>query len=227
MTAKVPTIDIGIASEGITVAERLRRKRKITSTTRVSVMSRVTLTSLTESRIDSERSNKTSMVTDAGSWDRKAGSRSRDSPCHLYRVGAGLALDGQDDGALVDEPGRGLVVLHVVDDSAQLLETHRLAAAVGDDDWPVLGRAGRAGRWPERCTPWSAPRACRWGGSRSALLHGRRHLVDADAARGQLRWGRAGCGRRTSASRRPAPARRRRPSRSAARACVSPYSSRE
>ena len=56
MTAKVPTIDIGSARLGMTVAETLRRNRKITSTTRPRVSSSVNFTSLTESRIDCERS---------------------------------------------------------------------------------------------------------------------------------------------------------------------------
>ena len=38
------------------VAETLRRNRKITSTTRPTVSSRVNFTSFTDSRIDSERS---------------------------------------------------------------------------------------------------------------------------------------------------------------------------
>ena len=56
MTAKVPMMDIGSARLGMMVAERLRRKRKMTRTTRHRASSRVNLTSLTESRIDTERS---------------------------------------------------------------------------------------------------------------------------------------------------------------------------
>jgi len=56
MTLKVPTMDRGRARLGIAVAGRLRRNRKITSTTRPSAMSSVVSTSCTEARIDSERS---------------------------------------------------------------------------------------------------------------------------------------------------------------------------
>ena len=56
MTAKVPTNERGRARLGITVADRLRRKRKITSTTRKSAISSVNLTSSTELRIVRERS---------------------------------------------------------------------------------------------------------------------------------------------------------------------------
>ena len=56
MTAKVPTIDIGRARLGMTVAETFRRNRKITRTTRQMVRSSVNFTSCTESRIDTDRS---------------------------------------------------------------------------------------------------------------------------------------------------------------------------
>ena len=70
----MPTIDIGSARLGITVAERLRRNRKITSTTSAIVSSSVNFTSSTEARIDSERSNITSSFTDAGICERNEGS---------------------------------------------------------------------------------------------------------------------------------------------------------
>ncbi len=54
--AKVPMIDIGSARLGIRVAERLRRKRKITMTTSASASSRLNCTSRTDSRIDCVRS---------------------------------------------------------------------------------------------------------------------------------------------------------------------------
>ena len=56
MTANVPMSDIGTARLGITVAEKLRKKRKITKTTRLMVRYKVNLTSLIESRMGIERS---------------------------------------------------------------------------------------------------------------------------------------------------------------------------
>ncbi len=56
MTMNVPTIDIGSARLGMTVAETLRRNRKITSTTSAMARSRVNCTSWTESRIETDRS---------------------------------------------------------------------------------------------------------------------------------------------------------------------------
>ncbi len=56
ITENVPTIDIGSDRLGISVAERLRRNRKITSTTRASASNSVNCTSSTDSRMDWERS---------------------------------------------------------------------------------------------------------------------------------------------------------------------------
>ena len=51
MAANVPTMDKGTATLGITVAERLRRNRKMTITTRATVSINSNCTSLTEARI--------------------------------------------------------------------------------------------------------------------------------------------------------------------------------
>ena len=52
---------------------------------------------------------------------------------HLDRVGAGLALDGEHDAALVVVPGGHAVVLHVVDGPPDVPDPHRRAVAVGHD----------------------------------------------------------------------------------------------
>ena len=56
ITANVPISDKGTARLGMTVAERLRRNRKITSTTSATVSFNVNFTSFTDSRMDCERS---------------------------------------------------------------------------------------------------------------------------------------------------------------------------
>ena len=56
MTANVPTIDSGSASEGITVAETFRRKRKITITTTQIVSISVNSTSRIDPRIVTDES---------------------------------------------------------------------------------------------------------------------------------------------------------------------------
>ena len=56
MTENVPTMDMGSARLGITVADRFLRKRKMTMTTSASVSRSVNFTSWTESLIDCDRS---------------------------------------------------------------------------------------------------------------------------------------------------------------------------
>ena len=56
ITANVPITEIGSARLGITVAETLRKKTKMTATTRTSVRTSVNFTSCTDSRIVTERS---------------------------------------------------------------------------------------------------------------------------------------------------------------------------
>src|ERR1017187_7305470 len=75
MTENVPMIDIGRARLGISVADRLRRNRKITITTTPSASIRLNCTSLTDSRIDCERSYSTLILTLGGICSRNPGSR--------------------------------------------------------------------------------------------------------------------------------------------------------
>ena len=56
MTANVPTSDIGTARLGMIVAETLRRKRKMTMTTSAMARPSVNCTSLTDSRMATDRS---------------------------------------------------------------------------------------------------------------------------------------------------------------------------
>ncbi len=56
MPAKVPTTEIGSAREGMMVAETLRRKMKMTRTTRAAASIRLNCTSATAARIDWLRS---------------------------------------------------------------------------------------------------------------------------------------------------------------------------
>src|SRR5438128_2706362 len=77
MAAKVPTTESGRARLGMTVADTLRRKRKITRTTSASAAAMVSFTSRTESRIERERSNRISTWTEGGSQVLKVGRRAR------------------------------------------------------------------------------------------------------------------------------------------------------
>ena len=73
ITAKVPIMEKGRARLGMAVAGRLRRKRKITSTTSPRLSSIENRTSLKEFFTASERSTRISISTAGGSCCRKTG----------------------------------------------------------------------------------------------------------------------------------------------------------
>ena len=185
ITANVPMTDTGSARLGITVADTLRRKRKITSTTSPIVSTRVNFTSATDSRIDFERSLRTSSVDRGGELRPQCRHQRADRVDDLHRVGAGLALNRDEDRASRALIGPGLVVLHAVEDARHLVEAHRRAVAVGDHDRPVPGRGHQlaVGLDDERL-PRAGQRAGRQVGV--GLLDRLRHLVDADLPRRQL-----------------------------------------
>ncbi len=68
MTGNVPTTDSGSARLGISVAQALRRKRKITTTTSPSVRRSVRFTSLTAWSMPTDRSKSVWMRTPLGIW---------------------------------------------------------------------------------------------------------------------------------------------------------------
>ena len=67
-------MDIGSARLGMSVADRFRRKMKMTMTTRQTARNSVCSTSATDSRMDCERSNRMSSFTAAGICSRNCGS---------------------------------------------------------------------------------------------------------------------------------------------------------
>ncbi len=75
MIPNVPISDSGTATLGITVADRLRRNRKITITTSAMVSIRVNSTSRTEARMVVVRSEMIETFTAEGSDARSCGSR--------------------------------------------------------------------------------------------------------------------------------------------------------
>ena len=74
MTAKVPTSDSGTDRLGISVAEAVRRNRKITSTTSTTARPSSNCTSATEARIVLVRSVSTATSIAAGNAARNCGS---------------------------------------------------------------------------------------------------------------------------------------------------------
>src|SRR5262245_10013726 len=73
ITANVAMMEMGSVTLGMKVADRFRRKMKMTATTRKNVSQSVILTSCTDSRIVAERSVRTSSDTDGGSDSRNEG----------------------------------------------------------------------------------------------------------------------------------------------------------
>ena len=68
MMPNVPTSVSGKATLGMTVAQSLRRKTKITMTTSTTASTSVNCTSRTEARIVSVRSVRTEIFTEGGRW---------------------------------------------------------------------------------------------------------------------------------------------------------------
>ena len=77
IAAQVPISDTGTASAGMMVADTLRRNRKITMITSAMAIAKVSCTSTTAARIDSERSNRGAISMAGGICARAATSALR------------------------------------------------------------------------------------------------------------------------------------------------------
>ncbi len=104
---------------------------------------------------------------------------------HADCVGAGLALDGEHDGALAIVPARHLVIGDAVDGAPDILDAHRRAVAEGHDlplelrsilHLPGGVNECRLRRTVERSGGRIGIGICRCG----------RHLIDANIARGEF-----------------------------------------
>ena len=138
ITPNVPTSESGTATLGMTVAAAVRRKRKMTMTTRPMVSISSNSTSWTEARIVVVRSVRIETFTAEGSEARSCGQERLDAVDDLDDVRARLALDVHDDGRRLVHPGGLLHVLGVVDDVGHVGEMHGGAVPVGDDEGLVL-----------------------------------------------------------------------------------------
>ena len=141
MTPNVPTSESGTATAGMTVAARLRRKRKITSTTSTTDSTSSNCTSATEARMVVVRSVRTVTWTDGGQRGLELRQQRADAVDDRDDVGARLALDVHDHRRRLVHPRRLLDVLGVVDDVGDVGQAHRRAVAVRDD------RAAGTRRW--------------------------------------------------------------------------------
>src|ERR1700733_3020950 len=91
MIEQVPISDIGTATLGITVAQKLRRNRKITNTTSATVIDMVICTSSTAARMVCVRSLRIEMSTAGGIAARSEGNRALTrSPASMTLTPGGL-----------------------------------------------------------------------------------------------------------------------------------------
>ena len=135
----MPMMENGTAAPGISVAERLRRNRKITITTMHTVSSRVNSTSRMESRMDSEASNITSRCAAGGTRWRNSGNSSRMPSTTSTVLVPGCFWMARMMPCTLFEPGGHLFVVNAIHHTAELLQPHRRAVAPGHDDRPVIG----------------------------------------------------------------------------------------
>ena len=180
--------DIGRARLGMTVAERLRRKTKITSTTRTSVSSIVNRASLNDALIGRLLSNRMFSSTAAGScfWKEGSSALTASATSTVFRPGwrctARTIARCWPGGRAV--PGGGLVVLHAVEHLAEVGEPDRRAVPVRDDQRLVILRPHQLA---VRLHGERALRAVQDAGGQVdvAALDRIRHLVQPDAPGGQ------------------------------------------
>ena len=94
MTPNVPTIEMGTATLGMMVAERLRRKRNMTMTTRATVRTSVNSTSRTDALMVVVRSVRVVISMEDGSEALSCGKRRwmrSTTPMRLDRISANCA----------------------------------------------------------------------------------------------------------------------------------------
>ena len=144
-------IESGSARLGMIVAERFRRKRKITRITRAMVSTRVNFTS------DTDRTYCISAVKEGvefnctGQLTAEVGDLVLDPVDHLDSVCSWLPLNGQNNGpcrlASCVEPGSDLVIFHAVRYLGDVLQPYRRIVTVGNDHRPegrsIIELAGR------------------------------------------------------------------------------------
>ncbi len=142
ISANAPISDTGIVTIGMTVARKLRRKKKITSTTSTIASPIVWNTLAIERSMNTDVSYATTSFMPGGRLSFILSTSARtafDSSSGLATaclitpmLSDGLPLNARDD-ALVDRPDLGV---------ADVADAHRIAADVGDDDVvELLGRA--------------------------------------------------------------------------------------
>ena len=137
ITPKVAISDSGRATPAMMVARMVRRNTSTTSTTST------TLSTQGELHVVDRGADRAGAVVHDGQVDadRHGALQPRQLRLHpldgLDHVGAGLALDVDDDGRRALVPGADLGVLQAVDDLGDVAQQHRRAVAIGHDQRSV------------------------------------------------------------------------------------------
>ena len=128
---------------GITVAQNLRRNRKITITTSASASTSVNSTSETEARIDSERSETRSTCTVRGIDFSSCGIIALILSTTLSVLAPGALKTNRTSARHGPEPRARAGVLRPVDHGRDVPQLDRRAVAVGHDHLAELGGVGQ------------------------------------------------------------------------------------
>src|SRR5579864_2567139 len=130
-------IETGTAMAGITVAETLRRKTKITRTTRITVISSVIWMSCTEARIVVVRSPRTSRLIAAG-IEAHQGKRLIDPVHGGHDIGIGLPRNLDNDPALPVLQTRVEFVFIRVINVRHVAQPHRSPVVISDNQRTIV-----------------------------------------------------------------------------------------
>ena len=134
IAANEPASASGTVTLGMSVAQKLRRNKRITITTRQMVSTSVNSTSATEARMVTVRSRMVSTLTAGGMRAVSCGSSALIVVDDVDDVGAGLLEDREDDAVLVVLIGGDGAVDGCGNRLADVAHPDRGAVAVGDHD---------------------------------------------------------------------------------------------
>ena len=184
--------------------------------TRPIVSHSVSLTSCTDSRMATERSVRTSSITEGGSCACMRRQQSLDFVDHGDDVRTGLLQDRERDAPRALIPARRLVLLDAVVHAGDVGQPDGIAVSIGHDHRRIGARAQQLAVG-ENGQGSLAPRHRSGGQIDVGRLDRGHHFVDADAVRGEFARVHVDADGILLRSDSPVPARRRSPSRCAAK----------
>ena len=180
----MPISDSGTVTAGITVAQKLRRKRKITITTRATVSISVNWTSATDARMVWVRSERIDTLIAGGIEASSCGSNALIWSTVSITLAPGTRWIARMIARLLVVPAGQQLVSPAPDRLADIANAHRRAVAIGDDQLCILLRLQELVVGVEReGLPRAVERALRQ--IDIGLAEHGAHVLQADAARRQ------------------------------------------